>query len=157
MSETFLTLADGSQIGPAGEQAVSAAGSGILQFRAVKILHTAILGLDTSPVKILATPGDGRGIVPVSWDVSYNHGGTDYITNLDVRLTDSIGSSAYGLATNALSGTASKVTTGNILTAPVIPNDGIYVDEGGGDPGNGHADSYIWVRLLYRIANLVTG
>ena len=145
MSETYRTLPNAQKIGADGLPLCNDASPFRVRHLRRVITSAEILALDSVQVVLVpAVTGIAYGVR--SFHCSYNHGGTDYATNLDMTLE--VNGVIVSLITNALSGTADKASQGDIKNVILEPGLELILAEGGADPITGNGTATIYVEYI---------
>lgn len=116
----------------------------------ISLSSAQILDLNATPITLVAAPGAGKVIVPLTYVVSYTYVSAAYAANVDLRARYTTGgfNSIYTLSAVASS---NQITTPQSLTS-VIANEPIQAFVGTGNPTTG--DGTIKIGVYYKIHTL---
>jgi len=112
----------------------------------VTILSAAVLGLNTTPVDLVAAPGASLGILPHSVIVKFVDNGTAYTANTDIQVQVDTANALCFLFNNLLEDTATTIKKLNpafIFGAnlnQIVADKALQIQVPGGDPLTGDGD-----------------
>ena len=115
----------------------------------VEVSSAEILALNTTPKELVAAPGAGKVIVPMSMISYYKYGSTAYLTNLNLGIIHQGSSSDMLSISNALAGSVdliNGVSLSSVAEAIEVINTALNVRVRTGDPtaGDGTLDIHLW-------------
>lgn len=150
MGETFRTLLNGEKLNNDGEILDEELGGLPILCARKTLTGTQLQSLNTTPIAVVTNP-TGKVAVPIGWYCKFDHaGGTDFSGNATIQLCSVTSANVLGSATNAISGSTDKCTTGTIATGACDADaDGLMVKVGTGDPTGGHATASLIVQVWY--------
>lgn len=129
----------------------------LIRYADVTIAHAAILTLGTVPVTLVAAPGSGYFIDPISVIAYYNYDTAAYTLTtetVDVQYGSGATVLAALLTNGEFIGTADVRKNMRQAVANLAPVDNSKLQlttSGGTDPGDGNAAASLKVRVYYRI------
>lgn len=117
------------------------------------LTNAQIRTLGTVPVDIIAAPGAGFAIEVISAFVNYTYATDAFTGNLTADLVYTTTANEIGTATNAFSGTTSKITKFVTSAGVLTENEGVSIKMDTGDPtvGGTEAGTAV-VKITYKIA-----
>lgn len=144
--ETFRIAPNGVRVNSSGFQLDEELQPLEIQYTDATFTGTQVISGNTTPMTVRAAVS-GKTYVPISWHVYLDHaGGTDFSGNDDIELYIGV---VCGEATNALAGSADKLTTGTLVSAAPTSAADLQVIVKTGDPTGGHATAALTVRVWY--------